>query len=107
MFEQIKKFLREYDVQTLQELLRNVDWQETLRTPEVWFIGVPVLALLVWKRKYRLMLLLASVVVFTFLLPLAMPATGEPLSVEKLLMFLGFSLALVLLNLYFLFVRRD
>jgi hypothetical protein len=53
------------------------------------------------------MLLLVSIVIFTFLLPLAMPATGEPLPVEKLLMFLGFSLALVLINLYFLFVRRE
>jgi hypothetical protein len=107
MFEKIKEFLLEYDVHKLQELLRNVDWQETLRIPEVWFIGVPVLGLLVWKRKFRLMLFLASIVVFTFLLPLAMPGPGEAVPLEKLLIFLGCSLALVLLNLYFVFVRRD
>jgi hypothetical protein len=108
MFEQIKNFVLEYDLQKLMELLRNVDWRKTLSTPEVWFVGVPVLGLLVWKRKFRLMLFLVSVVAFTFLIPLTLPAkTGDSIPLEKLLMFLGGSLALVLINLYFIFVRRD
>jgi hypothetical protein len=108
MFDQIKKFLLEYDLQKLMDLLRNVDWHKTLSIPEVWFVGVPVLGLLVWKRKFRLMLFLASIVAFTFLIPLTLPAkTGDALPLEKLLMFLGGSLALVLINLYFVFIRRD
>jgi hypothetical protein len=44
---------------------------------------------------------------FTFMLPFAMPATGEAIPLSKMMVFLGGSLALVLINLYFLFVRRD
>jgi hypothetical protein len=50
---------------------------------------------------------MASVAAFTFMLPHAMPATGEAIPLSKMMVFLGGSLALVLINLYFLFVRRD
>ncbi len=107
MFEQIKKFLAEYDLPKIQEVVRNLDWGKVLSTPEVWFVAVPVLGYLVWKRKFRLMLFFASLAVFTFLLPNVLPAAGEAVPLPKLLMFLGASLGLVLINLYFLMVRRD
>jgi hypothetical protein len=107
MFDQIKKFLTEYDLQKIQELLRTMDWGKVLSTPEVWFVTIPVLAVLVWKKKFRLMLFMASLAAFTFMLPFAMPATGEVIPLSKMMVFLGGSLALVLINLYFLFVRRD
>jgi hypothetical protein len=107
MFEQFKKFLLEYDLPKIQEVLRTMDWGKVLSTPEVWFVTVPILGIMIWKRKFRMMLFMASLVAFTFMLPYAMPAAGEAVPLSKLLTFLGASLALVLINLYFVFVRRD
>jgi hypothetical protein len=109
MWEELKKFLLEYDLQKLQTLVREMDWGKVAATPEVWFVTVPVLALLIWKRKFRLMLFGASLVAFTFMLPYAMPvpSADDALPLSRLLLFLGATLALILLNLYFLFVRRD
>ena len=107
MFEQFKKFLLEYDLPKIQEVFRNLDWGKVLSIPEVWFVAVPILGIMIWKRKFRLMLFMASLVAFTFMLPYAMPAAGEAVPLTKLLTFLGGALALVLINLYFVFVRRD
>jgi hypothetical protein len=106
MFEKVKKFLLEYDLVKIQEAVRNLDWGQVLSTPEVWFVAVPLLGFMVWKRMFRMMLLMASMVVFVAMLPHMMPAGSEALPIQKLILFLGVSLALVLVNLYFLFVRR-
>ncbi len=107
MFEKAKKFLLEYDLVKIQEAVRNLDWGKVLSTPEVWFVAVPVLGYMVWKRKFRMMLFMASMVVFVVMLPHVMPAGNEAVPFEKLILFLGVTLALVLVNLYFLFVRRE
>ena len=107
MFEALKKFLLEYDLLKIQEAVRDLDWGKVLATPAVWLVSVPVLGYMVWKRKFRMMLLLASLLVFTLMLPQMMPADGETIPFSKLILFLGGTLALVLINLYFLFVRRD
>jgi hypothetical protein len=107
MFENVKKFLLEYDLVKIQETVRNLDWGKVLSTPEVWFVAVPLLGYMVWKRMFRMMLLMASMGVFVAMLPHVMPAGNEALPMQKLLLFLGVTLALVLANLYFLFIRRD
>jgi|PlaIllAssembly_1097288.scaffolds.fasta_scaffold1059867_2 hypothetical protein len=107
MFESLKKFLLEWDLLKVQEAVRDLDWGKVLATPAVWLVSVPVLGYMVWKRKFRMMLLLASLLVFTLMLPQMMPADGETIPFSKLILFLGGTLALVLINLYFLFVRRD
>lgn len=107
MFESLKKFLLEWDLLKVQEAVRDLDWGKVLATPAVWLVSVPVLGYMVWKRQFRMMLLLASLLVFTLMLPQMMPADGETIPFSKLILFLGGTLALVLINLYFLFVRRD
>ncbi len=107
MFETLKKFLLEYDLLKIQEEFRNLDWGKVLSTPAVWFVSIPLVGYMVWKRKFRMMLLLASLLVFTLMLPHMMPGTGEDIPFSKLLLFLGGTLALVLINLYFVFIRRD
>ena len=69
MFEKAKKFLLEYDLVKIQEAVRNLDWGKVLSTPEVWFVAVPLLGYMVWKRKFRMMLFMASMVVFVVMLP--------------------------------------
>jgi hypothetical protein len=107
MFEALKKFLLEYDLLKIQEAVRDLDWGKVLATPAVWLVSVPVLGYMVWKRKFRMMLLLGSLLAFTLMLPQMMPTAGENIPFPKLILFLGGTLALVLINLYFLLVRRD
>ncbi|HAA03929.1 MAG TPA: hypothetical protein DCE18_11205 [Syntrophobacteraceae bacterium] len=107
MFEQFKKFLLEYDLLRIQEEVRNLDWSKVLSNPVVWFVSVPLLGYMIWKRKFRMILLFASMLVFTLMLPHMMPGAGEAIPFPKLILFLGGTLALVLINLYFAFVRRD
>jgi hypothetical protein len=107
MVDTLISFLREYDINRVSELIRGLDWQQVARTPEVWVVGVPSLAILVWRRKFHLLLVMASVIAFALLLPLAMPAKGEAVPLNKILLFIGGSLVITVVNLYFFFIRRD
>jgi hypothetical protein len=107
MFEEIKKFLLEYDLPKIQEALRKLDWGKILTSGEFWLVTIPVVVVLVWRRQFQMMLLLGSLLAFTFMLPHMMPGGDEVIPLPRLVMFLGGTLVLILINLYFVFVRKD
>ena len=65
------------------------------------------MALLLWKRKFRLILALFSLGLFIYLLPFVLPQGNDYVPLRKLVIFAVVTLVLVVINLYFLLIRRD
>jgi len=100
------KFLSEYDIRKVLDVVRNLNWTELAVSPLFWLGVILVLGLTLWKRKFRLLLLVFSFIVFIFLAQYTLPPGGETIPLTKLLGFLGGTVALIVVNLYFLLVRE-
>ncbi len=100
------QFLTEYDSQKIMELLRSLDWNEIARSPIAWGLAISVVAYSLWKKQVRYLILGISLVLFVFLLQHTIPPAGENLSLSKLLTFLGGCVALMGVNVYFMFIRE-
>jgi len=105
MWENFISFLAEYDSQKITEIFRELDWQEALHNPFLWVVGLPLMAYLVWKRRFHALLLIFSLFAFVALLLNVLPTKGQPIPLSDIVMFVSGSIALVVLNLYFFFVR--
>ncbi|NTV42710.1 MAG: hypothetical protein HGA63_05360 [Syntrophobacteraceae bacterium] len=106
IYEGLAKFLSDYDAHKMAEAIRTLDWGKLLSDPTFWFIFLPPLLLLIWRKAYRFLLLAASLVIFVFLLQYTLPPAGQSMPLNKLLEFIGGSVVLVVVNLYFLFMRE-
>ncbi len=107
IWEAFINFLAAYDSSKIAELLRDLKWREVAANPYVWLIGVPTLGYLLVRKRFKTLMLLFSLVGFLYLVQLALPSSGEHIPLDKLLTFVGGSVALVFVNLYFLFIRGD
>ncbi|NLI82680.1 MAG: hypothetical protein GX443_13475 [Deltaproteobacteria bacterium] len=105
IWERFTKFLSEYDSHALSEAIRNLDWGAAVSDPVTWLIVLPPLVFCVFKKALRFLLLMGSLVALVFLLQHTMPPSGQSMPLNKLLEFIGGSLVLVVLNLYFLFMK--
>lgn len=105
VWDSIVKFLTDYDAKKIAEVLRKVDWAEVIKEPLTWVIGVPVLIFFVWRKQYRVLLFAASSVLFLLLLQNTLPHSGQSMELPKILEFIGGTIILVGLNLYFLIMR--
>lgn len=98
-------FLTEYKVEKVSDVLRKLDWSEVLRSPIFWVISLTILGLIVWKQQFKLLILMASLVAFVFLAQFTLPAGGQSIPLTSLLQFVGGTMALLGLNVYFLIIR--
>jgi hypothetical protein len=105
--QRVVNFIAEHDIEKVVLLIRQMDWQAHLHNPKVYLFSLPLLGFLLWKRKFRHLLALFSLGIFIYLLPFVLPQGSEYLPLRKLLIFAVVTLALVLVNLYFLLIRRD
>lgn len=99
------EFLTEYRTEKISEVIRNLDWQELIRNPVVWLVSLTLLGFIVWKQQIKLLIMMASVVAFVFLLQVTLPPTGQAIPLASLLKFVGGTMALLALNVYFLIIR--
>lgn len=99
-------FLKEYDSNKIAAVLREIDWAALARNPAAWIVGVPLVILMIWKKQVKLMVLGISMVLFMVLLQHTLAPPGESMSLEKLVQFIGGSIALAGVNLYFFFMRQ-
>jgi hypothetical protein len=106
IWDQFVHFLSEYDVQKIAEALHQLDWRAQLTNPVTWIVGLPLLAFIIWKRKVNLLILCCSFVAFIYLLQNTLPPTGESVPLNKLLEFLGGSVVLLAVNIYFMILRE-
>ena len=107
IFQRVVNFLAEHDIQKIGRMIRQIDWQEQLHNPELYLVSLPLMALLLWKGKFRLILALFSLGLFIYLLPFVLPQGDDYVPLRKLLIFAVVTLVLVVINLYFLLIRRD
>jgi hypothetical protein len=103
-WDRFLKFLTAWDFPTILNAIRQLDPKEVIRNPIVWLVGLPILGLLIWKRRFRILLAMGSFVVFLFLAQATISPPGETMALKDILMFVGGTLGLLVLNLYFLFV---
>jgi hypothetical protein len=112
--EQVKKlweafinFLITYDSHKISQLFDKLKWEEVLTNPYVWLIGLPSLGYMLWKKRFKTLILLLSLAAFVYLIKATFPPSGETVPLDKLLKFIGGTVALCVLNLYLLVVRAD
>jgi len=107
IFQRVVNFLAEHDIQKIGRMIRQIDWQEQLHNPELYLVSLPLMALLLWKGKFRLILALFSLGLFIYFLPFVLPQGNDYVPLRKLVIFAGVTLVLVVINLYFLLIRRE
>jgi hypothetical protein len=100
-------FLITYDSHKISQLFDKLKWEEVLTNPYVWLIGLPSLGYMLWKKRFRTLILFLSLAAFLYLIKATFPSSGEAVPLDKLLKFIGGTVALCVLNLYLLFVRAD
>ncbi len=105
-WKSLVEFLTEYKTERIAEVIRNLDWQEILRNPIAWVISLTLLGLAVWKQKFKLLIAVASLVAFVFLLQMTLPPAGQSISLTDLVKFVGGTMALLAVNVYFLIIRN-
>lgn len=107
IWDAIVNFLVTYDSRKMSQLLADLKWEEVLRNPLVWLIGLPTLGYMLYRKKFKTLVLIASLAAFLYLLQITFPPSAQTIPLESLLRFIGGSVFLCVLNLYFLFVRQD
>jgi hypothetical protein len=107
IFQRVVNFLAEHDIHKIGRMIHQIDWQEQLHNPQLYLVSLPLMALLLWKGKFRLILALFSLGLFIYLLPFVLPQGNDYVPLRKLLIFAVVTLVLVVINLYFLLIRRD
>lgn len=107
IWEMFVNFLVTYDSHKISELMSKLKWEEVLKNPYVWLIGLSSLGYLVYRKAFKTLILIGSAVMFLFLVQATLPTSGQPIPLDELLTFIGGCVVLGVLNLYFLFMRGD
>ncbi|MEN6440975.1 MAG: hypothetical protein ABFD97_20600 [Syntrophobacter sp.] len=100
-------FLAAHDFPTLMESMRQLDWRVVLKSGYTWLIALPIVVFVLWTKRFKILIALASMAGFLLLLQYTLPPTGEKIPLHDLLTFLGGSVALIGLNLYLLFIKES
>ncbi|MGA3117878.1 MAG: hypothetical protein ABSF90_26025 [Syntrophobacteraceae bacterium] len=106
LFNSIYDFLAANDFPTLLEACRKLEWSQLARSAYTWLIVLPILIFLLWTKKFKILIAIASFFLFLLLLQKTMTHAGETLSLQDLLIFLSGAVALIGLNLYLFLVRE-
>jgi hypothetical protein len=107
IWEMFIDFLVTYDSQKISQLIEELKFEEVAKNPYVWLIGLPMLGYLAVRKRFRLLLVIFSLVAFLYLLQSTFPPSTQTIPPDRLLRFIGGCVVLGVLNLYFLFVRQD
>lgn len=98
-------FLAENDFTSLMERFRSVDLQALLANPLFWIVVIPVVILLIMRRMGRFVILGVSVVLFGLLIQQTLVPPGEVMPLSSLLKFIGGSVGLMVVNVYFMWIK--
>ena len=99
-------FLAAHDFPMLLEAIRKLEWSQMAKSPFTWLIVMPVMVYLLWTKKFKTTTAIVSLWLFLLLVQKTLTPEGETLSLHNLLIFLSGAVALVGLNVYFLFIRQ-
>lgn len=101
MWQTLVQFFKKYDTQGVVDAVRRLKWEDLTHHYWLGLAAACLLVYLVCKRRFRFLLFLLSALVFVHLLQDTLPGAGQPIPLSKILTFIGGSVALVVLNLYF------
>lgn len=87
------------------EAFRQLSWKDVTGSAYTWLIALPLLITLIWTKRFKLIIGVASFVVFLFLLQTALPPADGKVAIRDLLVFLGGTCGLLGINIYLFFVR--
>jgi hypothetical protein len=107
LWEAFINFLITYDSHRISQLFDEMKWGEVISNPYLWLIGLLSLGYMLWKKRFKTIILLLSLAAFLYLIKVTFPPSGVSVPLDKLLKFIGGTVALCVLNLYLLFVRAD
>jgi hypothetical protein len=102
----VGSFLSKYTATEIGKTLQKLDWEKILSDPMTWGIALPIIVIMILRKAYRLMLLGVSVLATVALLHYTLPATGQSIPLERLVMFMVGGAALAGVNIYFLIMRE-
>jgi uncharacterized membrane protein len=106
LFKPVIDFLAANDFPTLMESIRQLQWSDVLKSIYTWLIFIPPLTAIVWTKRFKFLLTLASLVIFVVLLQYTLPPPDKKIMLDDLVEFLGGTFVLVATNIYFLIIRE-
>ena len=106
LLNKIFDFLATHDFPTLLKSINKLEWSQVAGSAYTWLIILPILIFLIWTRKYKIIVAMASFCLFLLLIQKTISPSGETLSLNDLFIFLGGTVALFGLNIYLIFVRQ-
>lgn len=101
----IYDFFAVHDFPTLMESIRELNWGDIAGSIYTWLIAVPFLAFLAWTKRYKIIIAGISLGLLLLLLQRTLPPPGENIPLPDILLFIGGTFMLVVVNLYFLFMK--
>ncbi len=104
-FQRIFEYLKANDFPTILESIRQLEWSVVSRSIYTWMIALPIIIFLVWRKKVKTIVFLATSILFILLLQTTLSPPGESLPLEDLLKFLGGAVVLLGVNFYMIFIR--
>jgi hypothetical protein len=102
----ICNFLASHDLQSVIRQTSGIDLTAAAKSVYTWLVLVPICIYLLWTKKFKLMIFLASFFLFILLVQKTLTTSGGQVDLHNVLAFVGGTTALVALNLYLLFVRE-
>ena len=87
------------------KMLKNLKMEQVLYSPVVWVVAVVFVGFCLVKKQVKWLVLAASIALFFLLLSHTLPEASESISADKLIKFVGGTVALFAVDYYLIFVR--
>lgn len=104
-FSKIIDFLAQNDFPSIMERFRTADLHALLSNPVFWIIVVPIVLVLILQHKARYLILGASIILFGVLVQQTLAPPGEVMPLYNLLKFIGGTVGLMVVNVYYLWIK--
>jgi hypothetical protein len=102
----IYDFLAANDFSTVIAAFNKLDLSDIAKSVYTYMIILPILGFLLWTKRIKTIVALVSLFLFLLLIRNTISSTSETLSLHDLVTFLGGAVALIGVNLYFIFIRQ-
>ncbi len=101
----IHNFLVTQSIPTILREIQNGGLMVLAKSVYAWLVAGSIVIYLLWTRKFKAIIALASLVLFVLLIQKTLAQPGNQLDLTNVLLFIGGTTALIGFNLYLLFVR--
>ncbi len=101
----IYEFMQTHDFPAMLAAFQKLELKDVLRSGYTWMIVLPILIFLLWTKKFKIILTMASCVAFLVLIKYTLTSTSETIPLHDLLVFAGGATAVIGFNLYMYFIH--